>query len=486
MTNIFKRYWILALIAILLVAGFATTLLTSYVVAYRSLDEEISRNTLPLTSDNVYSEIQKDLAQSIFISSLMAHDTFMRDWVLSGETNAGEVVKFLAEIRSKYNTVTAFFVSEKTRNYYHPEGILKQVDAKDPQDAWYFRALKIKDDYEINIDTDTADRKRVTIFINYKVYGYHNDLIGVTGVGLELKQVQKILNAYQQKYNSSVLFVDATGKVILHADDFSSPLDLHAWDNFTGAALKILASPGTSFKYESDGHVYYVSSRFFPEFKLTLVILKRGDAHRDAFVRRLRINLAIGALITGFIVLAVSLILRNHSRKLERLANVDSLTGVYNRHAFALIFSQALKGKQRNQSSLSLMIVDIDRFKSINDQYGHECGDLVLKSFVETVLNRIRETDVVCRWGGEEFVILLGDCKLEYAQKVAESIREAVSTHQISCSGDAVTITLSAGVVVHRDPETLNQLVSRADKLMYQAKSEGRNRVSCEASAVKG
>jgi diguanylate cyclase (GGDEF)-like protein len=481
MANTLKKYWIIAAIGLLLVVGFASTLLTSYLVAYRSLDEEIRRHTLPLTSDNVYSEIQKDLALSIFISSLMAHDTFVRDWVLAGEQNAGEIVKFLAEIRAKYHTVTAFFVSDRTGNYYHPEGILKRVGAEDPRDAWYFRARGLKDDYEINIDTDTADRRRVTIFINYKVFGYHNELIGVTGVGLELKQVQKILNAYERKYHSSVLFVDKTGKVVLHADDFAFPKDIHQWEGFAEAAVNILANPGASFKYETDGHVYYVSSRFFPEFKMTLVILKQGDTFRDAFVRRLRINLAIGIVITVLVVLAVSLILRGYNRRLEKLASIDSLTGAYNRHAFALLFSQAVKAKQRARAGLALLILDIDHFKSINDRYGHECGDMVLKQFAETVVQKIRQSDVFCRWGGEEFVILLVDCGIEHARRITENLRQAVSAHKIPCGPDAVAITLSAGVVEHRDPETLHELVVRADRLMYQAKAEGRDRVCCES-----
>ena len=477
MTNQLKSYWIILLIALLLVAGFASTLLTGYFVAYRSLDEEIRRSTLPLTSDNVYSEIQKDLAQSIFISSLMAQDTFLRDWVLAGEKDAGEIVRFLAEIRSKYQTVTAFFVSDKTRNYYPPDGILKQVEADDPRDAWYFRSRQVKEDYEVNIDSDTADRKRMTIFINHKVYGYRNDLIGVTGVGLELKQVRKIINSYERKYNSSVLFVDGTGKVVLHADDYGFPMDLHDWNHFTGHAVTILTNPGTSFKYDTDGHVYYVSSRFFPEFKLTLVILKRGDAQRDIFVRRLRINLAIGALITVLIVVGVSLILNSYNRRLEKLASFDTLTGAYNRHAFSLIFAQALRAKQRNRTGLSLLIADIDRFKAVNDRYGHECGDLVLRAFTDTVRRKIREADVLCRWGGEEFVVLLDGCKIQDARRIAEGIREAVAALEIGCGGDAAAITFSAGVVEHRDPETLNQLVSRADKLLYQAKTEGRNRI---------
>lgn len=154
-----KKYWIIVLIAILLVTGFALIMLTSYLVAYRSLGEEISQYSLPLTSDNIYSEIQKDLILPIYISSLMANDTFLRDWVISGEKDAGRIVRYLDEIQKKYNTVTSFFVSDKTRNYYHPDGILKKVTENDPGDAWYFRSSKLDDLYDINIDSDTAERK---------------------------------------------------------------------------------------------------------------------------------------------------------------------------------------------------------------------------------------------------------------------------------------------------------------------------------------
>lgn len=153
-----RKLRFVAILTILLGAGFITTCFISYYVAHDSISSQIAETTLPLTSDNIYSEIQRDLLRPIFISSLMAQDTFVRDWTLAGEQDERAIIRYLKEIQKRYGTVTSFFVSDKTRKYYHSTGVLKKVSESDPQDAWYFRVQKMHDDYEVNVDTDTADR----------------------------------------------------------------------------------------------------------------------------------------------------------------------------------------------------------------------------------------------------------------------------------------------------------------------------------------
>lgn len=127
---------------LLLVSGFLVTSLFSYWVAQESVSEQITENTLPLTSDNVYSEIQKDLLRPVFISSLMAQDTFLRDWVLGGEKGEEQIVRYLKEVQERYGAVTSFFVSEQTHNYYHSSGLLKKINESSEQDKWFFRVRK--------------------------------------------------------------------------------------------------------------------------------------------------------------------------------------------------------------------------------------------------------------------------------------------------------------------------------------------------------
>lgn len=162
------------------------------------------------------------------------------------------------------------------------------------------------------------------------------------------------------------------------------------------------------------------------------------------------------------------------------MAYVDKLTDSYNRNAFQLIFSQLLKEEKRLKRRISLLFLDLDHFKSVNDKYGHNCGDFVLKSFSELVLNIIRETDILCRWGGEEFVVLLVDCSLEKAIDVSEKIRVALFNLEIPFWKDIIRITVSIGVAERRENENLSQLINRADRMMYRAKEQGRNQVVYE------
>ena len=159
-----KRKFIFVL-SLLLCCAFLATSGISYRVAKESLSHQIEQSALPLTSDNIYSEIQQDLLRPVFISSLMAQDTFVRDWALGEEQDPKKMVRYLNEIQEKYNTVTSFFVSEKTRNYYHSSGVLKKIVDVEPTDAWYFRvrSLPASEPYEVNIDTDTADRNNLPL-----------------------------------------------------------------------------------------------------------------------------------------------------------------------------------------------------------------------------------------------------------------------------------------------------------------------------------
>ena len=127
------------MISLLLIFGFLVTTLASYMVSVTILKKDFADSILPLTSDNIYSEIQKDLIRPIFISSMMASDTFLRDWVLAGEKDVEQLTKYLSEVRVKYRAITSFFVSDSSATYYHADGILKQVHPDNPRDSWYFR-----------------------------------------------------------------------------------------------------------------------------------------------------------------------------------------------------------------------------------------------------------------------------------------------------------------------------------------------------------
>jgi diguanylate cyclase (GGDEF)-like protein len=165
------------------------------------------------------------------------------------------------------------------------------------------------------------------------------------------------------------------------------------------------------------------------------------------------------------------------------MATSDKLTGLLNRQAFDLLFEQALKDAERSKTSLCMILIDLDHFKGINDDYGHVAGDSVLKAIAETLGEPLRKGDPICRWGGEEFLILLRDCRLEDAIRLAEKLRETVRDMSPLPDHPDAHVTISAGVGLHKAGETATQFATRIDSALYAAKNAGRDRVEIAKEA---
>ncbi len=164
--------------------------------------------------------------------------------------------------------------------------------------------------------------------------------------------------------------------------------------------------------------------------------------------------------------------------KLERLATFDSLTGLYNRRAVLGRLDELINLASRYKEDFSLSMLDIDHFKKINDHYGHLTGDEVLEEIAVLIRRNIRETDIVGRYGGEEFIIILPKTNLSSAWVVAERLRSIIEkTGMKDSAGNAFTITVSQGLVGWERDEDAASLISRADEALYKAKEKGRNRV---------
>lgn len=465
------------LLAMLLLIGFLSTSFVSYFTARESIATQVEKTTLPLTSDNIYSEIQRDLLRPIFISSIMAKDTFVRDWVLNGERDETEIIRYLKEIQSQYGTVTSFFVSEKSRKYYHSSGVLGIVDKIKKEDAWYFRVQQMHQDYEINVDLDTADRSSLTIFINHRVYDFSGQYIGVIGVGLAVDAVQKLMEYYKNRYDRQVYFIDKKGTVTLRGTSYDNAENIHHMKGLSTFATKILTSPSNSIVYEKNGKKEYLNSRFVPEFGWYLIVEQQEDEAELRIQNTLMINLGVGFVISIVIIILVNLIIASYQNKLEAMATTDKLTGVANRHVFNMLFRQAYSQSKRSNSHLSAIMCDIDYFKQVNDSYGHPAGDVVLKTLAQTIKYSLRESDILFRWGGEEFLIILPESDLNLACHVADKIRQQVENLEVLFSRKSISVTISMGVATMIDNETSEELIMRSDKALYAAKENGRNRV---------
>jgi len=161
--------------------------------------------------------------------------------------------------------------------------------------------------------------------------------------------------------------------------------------------------------------------------------------------------------------------------QLELLATTDSLTGIQNRYAFMHVIESEIKRSDRYHSHFSLIMFDIDFFKEVNDQYGHDVGDSVLIDLSHLITQQLRDVDAFCRLGGEEFIVLLPYTNLDVASQIAERLRQEVEGHPFKM---ITSLTISLGVVEHFQGEEVDEVLKRADVALYQSKENGRNQVS--------
>jgi signal transduction histidine kinase len=308
------------LVCLILFAGFLTNSISSYMVSRSNMRRTITESTLPLTSDNVYSEIQRDLLSPVFISSLMAHDTFLRDWALNGEVDPNLVTKFLHEIQIKHGTVTSFFISEKSRNYYHAHGLLKQINEEDPRDSWYFNVKNISEPYEINVDLDMANKDEMTIFINYRVFDYNGEFIGVAGVGLTVSNVNHLISSYEAKYDRQIYFVDPDGQIVLRPSN-SPMLGYDSLQEIKGLgpyAGELLAGTRMDATYQRDGDTRMLNCRYVPELSWFLIVEQSEKAILAPIRTQLLFNILLAIVVTAVIAWICETAIKRNQARLEK------------------------------------------------------------------------------------------------------------------------------------------------------------------------
>jgi len=163
-----------------------------------------------------------------------------------------------------------------------------------------------------------------------------------------------------------------------------------------------------------------------------------------------------------------------------KMAYTDPLTKTHNRASFRDTLQREIKLAHRNSSHLSIIFFDIDHFKDVNDNYGHECGDIALTSAANCIKDAVRGSDIIFRYGGEEFVILLSDTNIAGAQVIAERIRKNVENHTIAYGMEIIKLTASLGISTLRADDDSDSIIQRADNAMYHAKEKGRNQIRVE------
>ncbi|MGD1075713.1 MAG: sensor domain-containing diguanylate cyclase, partial [Thermodesulfovibrionales bacterium] len=233
--------------------------------------------------------------------------------------------------------------------------------------------------------------------------------------------------------------------------------------------LKANRIPVLPFKTARAGSIFILPLLYERELLGILIFLSEEDRALNSYQLELLEVLGNQA--------SLSLANAKFHHELERMAITDGLTGLYNHRHFQEKLSSEFRRLRRFSDPLSLLLVDIDFFKKVNDSYGHPAGDVILRGVAEIIRGTVRNTDIPARYGGEEFAAILLGTNHDGARKMAERLRRAVIEQRFSIDGKDLTVTVSIGAATSpHDAETHEQIIEKADQALYHAKRTGRNR----------
>ena len=475
MKNNFK---IILTISVLLVALSFTISLINFMVSLKTTHQALAERSLPLSVDNIYSEIHSHIIEPNLVSSMMANDTFVRDWLIHEEQNHDKITQFLTKIKNKYGLYVTFLASDLSLNYYTHNGLLETLSQEKADNQWYFRFRESEVSHEVNLDTNSQLDNTLFMFMNYKIFDENYQLIGATGVGHRISYVDDMFKRFRQQYKFKVYFVDKTGKIVLSESLQKRTEDLSTHPALGSMYEQLITRESKVIDYQYQGEELLVKTKYVPELGMYLLVEAKLDDFTQEVKKTLYINLAGSLLVTVIVILLVLMTIRGYNKKLEFLATKDALTELLNRRAFEGSLRRYHSLSIRNQEPLSIIFFDIDDFKEVNDKLGHSVGDQVLKRIALILKAHFRADDLVARWGGEEFVIALLNSNYQNSQKMVEKLRGVFEQDIELLEAAKQPVTASFGISLIAEKQSIEEAVSQADQAMYCSKARGKNRIT--------
>lgn len=304
---------------------------------------------------------------------------------------------------------------------------------------------------------------------------------GLAGLGVNLNFFSKWLEKVKTTPHGMIAIVDSKMNLLARQP---------ALDNMLGKEIDnsiikdFIASNTTQSLYSGKNIVLDKENSIYSLRKVdnSPFVVIVGEADEDWQERwRKQVVVSILILITLWImawqILQHYIQTLENEKKLEHLSQTDQLTGLYNRHKLHQVFTSEINRSNRFEEVFGVILLDLDLFKNVNDTYGHDVGDLVLKEISNILKDNIRASDTLGRWGGEEFLIILPKIDIDGAKILAEKLRKEIENHQFTIAGK---MTASFGLAYYKKGDDENSIIKRADDALYKAKEIGRNIVKIE------
>tara|TARA_R110000744_G_scaffold99790_3_gene192513 strand:+ start:17874 stop:19310 length:1437 start_codon:yes stop_codon:yes gene_type:complete len=469
--NKFDRY-----IAVIFFVTIVTVILTSYFTlkdVINSHNKQVQSAITPL-----FSLVTSEILRPLNVANFMAKNQFIIDYAGQDEIDKDYVVSYLNKVAKSYNMI-AFIALEKHNLMVDSNGKESTLNSSDTE--WYARLKDLPGEQF----TDIGNAQNPHLYFDNKIRDSEGEFIGFTGVALDLNYFASKFQEYNERFGFELYFVDNNNIITLSSNSIIKSQSHHRKGLMTrlsdlpwhqslikkNAADKNLSS---EVMYTSDDGLL-ISQMPIQELNWRMFIVSPPAAQQSEYWK-----IFIGRFILFFIVaiifymILLSIINYLKSRLIKH-AETDHLTQLPNRSHVHSRFDDMAK---RNDN-LCLVLADIDNFKNINDTYGHLVGDDVLRIISEQLSQTLRKVDVIGRWGGEEFVMLLPETTANQAHIIVERIRKNIAaiSFPISTTSGTFTTTISFGICeLPLENKTIVDYIEGADKALYQAKSDGRNK----------
>ena len=449
--------------------------IANYWSAFEQTRKQLKENSLPLSTDNIYSDIQKIIIEPSLISSVMASDTFVHDWFKTEDQNPDKIVKYLSAITQKYKFSNTFLVSSHTKKYYTNDGLLETLSPNKKNNMWYFRFINNFPSSEINIDNNELLDNKLLLFFNYKIFSDNKDLLGVTGVVFKTSYISEMFKRFKQYYKLKVFLMDKNGNIVLSEQGINNSKKLAEKAKMQALLPEVLRHKSAILDCDYNSKNYIIKSKYIKELNLYLIVQAELEQFTENDRNHLIANIIISLIITAIIIFIILRTFMSYTRQLSELANHDALTQLPNRRTFNESFKLIWKQYQQNKCTACLALFDIDNFKKINDTLGHPTGDKVLQQIAGLLTKHIRNTDYISRWGGEEFSILLINTNIVNAKIIIEKFRSTLENDHDLQEITGGTVTASFGLTSFSNGNSIKDITTLADNALYKAKIAGKN-----------
>lgn len=485
MRKIIKRYQLLWWTFLLLALGFSAVIANQYRVASESLLSTLTQHTLPATSEHLQAEIQKEWQTPKNLAAQVAANPALRHWLNQAEAESDNLLTYLRELKQKNNLSSVLLAAEETQQMYSADGSTRAINDKTTLDAWFVRMRDLKTSYELLAESDTALRDQLNLSVHHRLLDEQGKFIGALSMTESHDRLKRLLDGYQTRHQRQIYLIDKKGQILLSGGQqlrHKGHIQQHAGlDTLAKNILQIQTNETLQLRYHQQTETVLVLARALPELGWFMIIEANLSQEQQALDQALGLHVAIAVAITVLILLLQFFSLRRFHQQIEQSAATDTLTQLLNRQAFDFVFKQAALDAERSRQPLCVALMDIDHFKKLNDKQGRVLGDHVLKEIALIAKRSLRESDVICRWGGEEFLILLKNCALEKATAIAENLRATIEANDFSrtthLAKSKLNVSVSMGVAEYKLQESEDSVFDRADAALSQAKDSGRNSV---------